>query len=130
MSLVGRACDPSTFADGVPSPWGRLHGWDFTVALSPEWWNTEPDGRWGDWPSKVNRVEVVNETRFGLVLHVDDAWVAHVHPFPTGLDVSTLTLFKPWREALASAPILLPVAGMKSDPVSYTHLTLPTINWV
>ena len=115
MSLVGRACDPSTFADGVPSPWGRLHGWDFTVALSPEWWNTELDGRWGDWPSKVNRVEVVNETRFGLVLHVDDAWVAHVHPFPTGLDVSTLTLFEPWREALASAPILLPVAGMKRD---------------
>ena len=99
MSLVGRACDPSTFADGVPSPWGRLHGWDFTVALTPEWWNTEPDGRWGDWPSKVNRVEVVNETRFGLVLHVAAAWVAHVHPFPTGLDVSTLTLFEPWREA-------------------------------
>ena len=114
-ALVDRVCDPSTFGDGVPSPWGRLHGWDFTVALSAEWWNTQSDGQWGDWPGDVQRVEVVNETRFGLVLQLDDAWTAHVHPFPTGLDVSTLSLYEPWKMALASAPVLLPVAGMKKE---------------
>ncbi len=114
-TLVDKVCDPSTFSDGVPSPWGRLHGWDFTVALSPEWWNTASEGQWGDWPGDVQRVVVVNETRFGLVLQLDDAWTVHVHPFPTGLDVSTLSLYEPWRTALASAPVLLPVAGMKNE---------------
>ena len=72
-TLVDKVSDPSTFSDGVPSPWGRFHGWDFTVALSPEWWNTKSEGQWGEWPGDVQRVEVVNETRFGLVLQLDDA---------------------------------------------------------
>ena len=30
---------PKTFVSGLPSPWGRLFGWNYTHALSPDWWN-------------------------------------------------------------------------------------------
>ena len=114
-ALVDRACEPATFADGLPSPWGRIHGWDHTRALSPEWWNEEHEGRWGAWPETITSVEVVSEGRFGLTVHLNGDWVAHLYPFQTGMDVSTLTLFEPWANALSNAPILLPVAGQKNE---------------
>ena len=114
-ALVDRPCDPSTFADGLPSSWGRIYGWDYTPALLPDWWNTEAAGRWGAWPEGITSVEVVNEHRHGLTVHLDDTWVAHLYPFQTGRDVSTLALFEPWANALADAPILLPVAGQKNE---------------
>ena len=114
-ALVNRACEPATFADGLPSPWGRIHGWDHTRALSPEWWNQEHEGRWGAWPEAITSVEVVSEDRFSLTVQLNGDWVAHLYPFQSGMDVSTLTLFEPWANALQSAPMLLPVAGQKNE---------------
>ncbi|MGB1588620.1 MAG: hypothetical protein ACPHJD_07390 [Poseidonia sp.] len=114
-ALVDQPCDPTTFADGLPSPWGRVHGWNHTVALDPAWWSSMPEGGWGAWPEAVTSVTVIEETRHGLVVQLDDAWTAHLYPFPTGKEVSTLALYSPWAEALASAPVLLPVAGLASE---------------
>lgn len=114
-ALVDRPCDPSTFADGLPSSWGRFYGWDHAPALHPDWWNEDHEGRWGDWPSAITSVELVREDRFGLVVHLNEAWVAHLSPFQTGRDVSTLALFEPWATSLANAPLLLPVAGQKNE---------------
>lgn len=115
FALLDRPCDPSTFAAGLPSPWGRIHGWDYTQALNAEWWNANHDGRWGEWPADITTVELVSEHRFGVVLHLNGAWVAHLYPFQTGKDVSTLSLFEPWTASLKGAPILCPVAGQKDD---------------
>ena len=114
-ALVNRTCDPSTFAEGLPSPWGRIHGWNYTQALKAEWWNANHDGCWGAWPDTITFVEVVNEGRFGLTVHLNGNWVAHLYPFQTGKDVSTLALFEPWANSLANAPLLLPVAGQKNE---------------
>ena len=32
-ALVDRTCEPSTFAEGLPSQWGRFYGWDIHVGL-------------------------------------------------------------------------------------------------
>ncbi len=114
-ALVDRPCDSSTFADGLPSSWGRIYGWDYTAAMLSDWWNGEHEGRWGAWPDAITTVNVVSEDRFGLRLHLNGSWVAHLYPFQTGKDVSTLALFEPWANSLANAPLLLPVAGQKNE---------------
>ena len=115
QALVDRPCNPATFADGLPSPWGRIHGWNYTVALDPAWWTSEGNGRWGEWPSTVTTVTVVGETRHAVVVNLDDEWTAHLYPFPTGKDVSTLALYTPWMTSLSTAPVLMPVAGVQTD---------------
>lgn len=114
-ALVDRTCDPSTFAEGLPSPWGRIHGWDHTQALNPDWWNQDQSGRWGQWPATITSVDVVDEHRFGMTVHLNGKWTACLYPFQTGTDVSTLALFDPWANSLANAPLLLPVAGQKNE---------------
>lgn len=114
-ALVDRPCDPSTFADGLPSPWGRVHGWDFTSALEPAWWAHQAETAWGDWPTEVTSVEVVGHTRHAVVLDLDSQWTAHLYPFPTGQDVSTLTRYGPWADALSRAPLVMPVGGQIGD---------------
>ncbi|MGB2445653.1 MAG: hypothetical protein ACPH86_04805 [Schleiferiaceae bacterium] len=113
--MVDRPCDPSTFADGLPSLWGRIYGWDYTAAMLSDWWNGEHEGRWGAWPDTITSVEVVSKGRLGLTVHLNETWVAQLYPFQTGMDVSTLALFEPWTNALSSAPILLPIAGQKNE---------------
>lgn len=134
QALLDRPCDPSTFADGLPSPWGRVHGWNHTEALEPSWWHRQGDSTWGAWPTDVASVSVVGETRNAVVLDLDGQWVAHLYPFPTGQDVSTLTRYGPWAEALAHAPILLPVAGFIGEHgdavcVFPAHETAPPAHW-
>ena len=114
-ALLNQPCDPASFPDGLPSPWGRVHGWNHTVALDPAWWSSMPEGGWGAWPEAVTSVTVMEETRHGLVVQLDDAWTVHLYPFPTGKEVSTLALYAPWAESLDSAPVLLPVAGVASE---------------
>ncbi len=114
-ALVDRTFDPSTFQEGLPSPWGRFYGWDINEALSVEWWNGEGEGRWGAWPTDITSVKVVSQHRWGTVAHLDDKWVAHLYPFQTGRDVSTLALHEPWKAALSASPLLLPVAGLKNQ---------------
>ena len=84
FALLDRPCDPSTFGAGLPSPWGRIHGWDYTQALNAEWWNANHDGRWGEWPADITTVELVSEHRFGVVLHLNGTWVAAPLSLPNG----------------------------------------------
>ena len=83
-ALVDRTFDPSTFEEGLPSPWGRFYGWDINEALSVEWWNGGGEGRWGVWPTDIASVKVVSQHRWGTVAHLDGKWVAHLYPFQTG----------------------------------------------
>ncbi len=114
-ALLDVPCEPSTFAAGLPSPWGRLHGWDYTVALSPAWWSTAKANAWGDWPAEVESVEVVGHTSSGVVVDLDEAWTAHLYPFPTGRELSTLALYPSWSEALSKAPLTMPLAGLHDE---------------
>ena len=114
-ALVDRPCDPATFAEGLPSPWGRIHGWNYTAALDPAWWTSEGEGRWGEWPRTVTTVKVVSETRHAVVVHLDGEWTAHLYPFLTGKEVSTLALYAPWAASLNAAPVMMPVAGVQRD---------------
>lgn len=113
--LTDQACEPSAFANGLPSPWGRFYGWDWRTATSPTWWNQPSNTTWGDWPSEVTKVDVLEHTRHSVIVDLDGRFIAHLFPFQTGHDVSTLALFQPWREALSSAPLLMPVGGMKDE---------------
>ncbi len=114
-ALVDRPLDPKSFVSGLPSPWGRVHGWDYTAALSPNWWGSEANGRWGSWPNNVNAIEVIGQHRWGVEVHLNGEWVAHLYPFQTGRDVSALALHEPWARALADAPLVLPVAGQYNE---------------
>ncbi|MEL0267308.1 MAG: hypothetical protein VW945_07410 [Candidatus Poseidoniales archaeon] len=114
-ALLDRPLEPSTLVSGLPSPWGRVHGWDYTAALSPNWWGSEANGRWGSWPNNVNAIEVIGQHRWGVEVHLNGEWVAHLYPFQTGRDVSALALHEPWARALADAPLVLPVAGQYNE---------------
>ena len=123
--LTDQAYDPSIFSEGLPSPWGRFYGWDWTAATSSTWWNQPSNATWGEWPSEVNNVHLLEHTRHSVIVDLDGQFIAHLFPFQTGYDVSTLALFQPWREALSNAPLLMPVGGMKLEggdmAVIYPH---------
>ena len=112
LSLVDTVVDSASFPGGLPSPWGRLRGWDYTDALSPSWWSDLEEDRWGDWPADIKEVKVTGETRQGVVVDLDGRWTAHLFPFPTGQDISSLVRYGPWATTLQEAPLVLPVAGL------------------
>ncbi len=114
-ALVDQACELTDFAQGLPSQWGRFYGWNIDAALDVDWWNGEGEGRWGAWPTDLTSVTLVSQHRWGAEVHLDDTWVAHLYPFQTSRDVSTLALYEPWKEALSASPLLLPVAGLKNN---------------
>lgn len=113
--LTDQAYDPATFSEGLPSPWGRFHGWDWTGAISPDWWNQPDTTTWGAWPSDVKAVDLLEHTRQSIIMDVDGQYIVHLFPFQTGHDLSTLALFQPWREALSEVPLLMPIGGMKHE---------------
>ena len=92
-----------------------MHGWDYTAALSPAWWTTAKTKAWGNWPEKVAQITVVAHTQRAVVVDLDERWTAHLYPFPTGKEVSTLALYSPWAEALTEAPLVMPVAGLQGE---------------
>jgi len=104
-----------SFGGGLPTPWGRLHGWDPQPAFHATWWSEKADQAWGEWPASVSTVEVVAHHRWGVEVHLDDHLTAHVYPFQTGHEVSTLALHEAWRTALESTELLLPIGGLKND---------------
>ena len=112
FALVDAAPNPADFEAGLPSPWGRLRGWDHRAALSADWWNQGDKGRWCGWPEHVEEVVVIGESRNAVVLDLDGKWIAHLFPFPTGQDVSSLARYAPWASALKEAPLLLPASGL------------------
>lgn len=100
---------------GLPTPWGRLHGWDPKPAFHAAWWSGQADQAWGEWPASVNAVKVVGHHRWGVEVHLDDHLTAHVYPLQTGHDVSTLALHGAWHTALERTELLLPVGGLKNE---------------
>lgn len=114
-NLVNQEAHPSTFGEGLVTPWGRLYGWDFTLALLPSWWQSAPEGWWGVWPGAIKRVECVAQNRSGLVLNLDDRWTAYLYPFPTGKEVSSLSLYSPWKAALERSSVFLAKGGLVNE---------------
>ena len=104
-----------SLAAGLPTPWGRLHGWDPEPAFQAAWWSDQADRAWGAWPASVRTVEVVAHHRWGVEVHLDDHLTAHVYPLHTGHEVSTLALHEVWRTALEGTELLLPVGGLKHE---------------
>jgi hypothetical protein len=100
---------------GLPTPWGRLHGWDPKPAFHAAWWSDQADRAWGEWPASVSTVEVVAHHCWGVEVHLDDHLTAHVYPLQTGHEVSTLALHEAWRNALVGTELLLPVGGLKHE---------------
>lgn len=110
-ALVRSSLEETRMAEGVPTSWGRLQGWDWGAALEPSWWSSQQEKRWGTWPDAVRTVTVLAQTRHAVVVSLDDVWTAYLYPFTTGHDVSALARHAPWAVSLASAPVLLPVGG-------------------
>ncbi len=100
---------------GLPTPWGRLHGWDPKPAFHAAWWSEQADRAWGEWPASVSTVEVVAHHRWGVEVHLDDHLTAHVYPIQTGHEVSTLALHEAWHTALEGTELRLPVGGLKHE---------------
>ena len=113
LGLTDRAFDIEALADGVPSPWGRFHGWDPSDVMLPEWWGAQAKEAWGKWPSSVHRVELVRHHRWGFEVRLDERWTAHIYPLFTGHDVSTIALHEPWRASSENTELLMPTAGLK-----------------
>ena len=114
-ALTERPYSIESLAGGVPSPWGRFHGWDPTGVFSGDWWAEHAKEAWGEWPSDVENVTLVAHHRWGIEIRVNDRWTAHVYPLFTGHDVSTLALHEPWRASLNRTELLLPLAGLKRE---------------
>ena len=111
--IAQQSMDEAMEAGELRTSFGRLQMWDFSEVQSVSWWRAPPGNgvQWGQWPEEVDHVELVTEDRYGLVLRIDDAYVARVSPFMVGEDTSRLARYEPWKEALEPLSIILPVGG-------------------
>ena len=105
--------DEALEAGELRTSYGRLQMWDISEVQSTSWWRSPPGNgvQWGQWPDAVDEVKLVGEDRHGLVLRIDDAYVARVSPFMVGEDASRLARYEPWKKALEHLSIMLPVGG-------------------
>lgn len=101
----------------VRTSFGKSKLWDISLAESSEWWNTVPiEGTvWGEWPSKVNSVEVISHRPNEMIVRLNNSILAILAPLECGDDVSRLVRHEPWRVALKDAPVLLPTGGWSVD---------------
>ena len=92
---------------------GRVQLWDISDVHSVAWWQTPPGNgtHWGQWPKGVASVELVGEDAYGLMLRIDDAYLARISPLLVGEDTSRLARYEPWSEALKDQSIVLPIGG-------------------
>ena len=92
---------------------GRVQVWDISEVHSAAWWQTPPGNgtQWGQWPKGVASVELVEEDQYGLMLRIDDAYLARISPLLVGEDTSRLARYEPWREVLKDQSIVLPIGG-------------------
>ena len=112
--LTAEALDPSTLELGIRTPWGRIWGWDYSEALNASWWQKPSGTHWGVWPSKVDSIRFVAHTQNKIIVALDEEFIAHIYPFQTGFDVSTLARYEPWQKILKSKGVLLPEGGMRN----------------
>ena len=105
--------DEALEAGELRTSYGRLQMWDISEVQSTSWWRSPPGNgvQWGQWPDAVDEVKLVGEDRYGLVLRIDDAYVARVSPFMVGEDASRLARYEPWKKALEHLSIMLPIGG-------------------
>ena len=105
-------------SDGqLRTSYGRSVLWEFESLLKPEGWHSVPeDGfAWGQWDTEINTVETVSVSQQGLVLLLNSAVTAVIHPTQRGDDVSRLSRYEPWKKALQDQPLLLPIGGWSVD---------------
>tara|TARA_Y100000766_G_scaffold277374_1_gene282674 strand:+ start:3010 stop:4188 length:1179 start_codon:yes stop_codon:yes gene_type:complete len=112
----------SSFADAqsdgqIHTSFGRTNIWDYESLQSPEGWHTSPEDGfvWGQWETDIKTVETISITPQGLILLLNSTTVAVIHPLHTGDDVSRLSRYEPWKNALLNVPILLPIGGWSVD---------------
>ena len=101
----------------VRTAFGKLTVWNFEAFLKPDAWNTSRiDGvSWGNWDIEVNTVEVHSMSENGIIVRLNTTHLAFIQPFGVGDDVSRLSRYAPWNEALQGQPLLLPCAGWTVD---------------
>ncbi len=111
--IAQQSMDEALEAGELRTSYGRLQMWDISEVQSTSWWRSPPGNgvQWGQWPDAVDEVKLVGEDRYGLVLRIDDAYVARVSPFMVGEDASRLARYEPWKKALEHLSIMLPVGG-------------------
>lgn len=108
----------SSFEDAISdgylrTAFGKSTVWDPSVAYDAAWWNTAPsEGTiWGEWPINVESTEVLAKRQNEVVVRLNQSMFAVIAPLECGDDVSRLVRHEPWRKALQSTPLLLPIAG-------------------
>lgn len=98
--------------DTLSTMWGSAGYWWDEDVLSPHWWNDFSDS-WGEWPTKVKEVVVLEEDQRGFLLDLG-THIARVCPIPSGEHISRLTRSPPLKKLL-SEYMLLAVGGWSDD---------------
>ena len=112
----------SSFADAqsdgqLRTSFGRTNIWDHEPLQTPEGWHSPPEDGfvWGQWEADIKTVEPLSISSQGLILLLNSSIVAVIHPIDAGDDVSRLSRYEPWKQALQDTPILLPIGGWSVD---------------
>tara|TARA_B100000767_G_scaffold196200_1_gene183208 strand:+ start:3898 stop:5082 length:1185 start_codon:yes stop_codon:yes gene_type:complete len=101
-------------ADGeLRTSFGRVQLWNPSDALEAAWWHNPPGNgvQWGEWPKNVEQVSHISEDVYGLLLLINETYVARICPFFVGEDVSRMARYEPWNSSVTDLPLLLPIGG-------------------
>lgn len=111
--IAQQSMDEAQTAGEVRTSFGRAQLWDASAVMSATWWENPPGNGvlWGSWPDSVGQVNLMSEDEFGMVLNIDDRYVARVCPFLVGEDVSRMARFEPWATCVKGLPLVLPNGG-------------------
>ena len=87
------------FASGeIRTKFGKTSIFDPSPFLQGQHWNEQSSNSWGEWPKEVNKVKLISEDAYGLVLSLDNRWIARISPLGVGEDVSRLARHPEWKE--------------------------------
>lgn len=111
--IAQQSMEEAQSAGEVRTSFGRAQMWDISNVMSADWWNTPPGNGvlWGSWPDSVEQVRLLSEDQFGMLLNIDDRFIARVCPFLVGEDVSRMARFEPWATCVNGLALLLPNGG-------------------
>ena len=81
--IAQQSMEEAQSAGEVRTSFGRAQMWDISNVMSIDWWNTPPGNGvlWGSWPDSVEQVRLLSEDEFGMLLNLDDRFIARVCPF-------------------------------------------------
>ncbi|MCH1528253.1 MAG: hypothetical protein L7S46_00830 [Candidatus Poseidoniaceae archaeon] len=111
--IAQHSMEEAQCAGEVRTSFGRAQMWNLSNVMSADWWNTPPGNGvlWGSWPDSVEQVRLLSEDEFGMLLNLDDRFIARVCPFLVGEDVSRMARFEPWATCVNGLALLLPNGG-------------------